>query len=72
MEKVTHTSVFPYREELIIEFTGQDADGEVTVRTYQFEYDEDHPKMVCPKQQNPTDHKAIIERALGERGYKLA
>lgn len=71
METVTHTSMFPYREELIIEITGKDANGEVVVRTYQFAYDEEQPKTVRPKGEIPTRHESIVERALGEHDYKL-
>lgn len=71
METVTHTSVFPYREELIIELTGQDANGEAVVRTYQFEYAEDPPQTVRPKGEIPSGHESIIERVLAEHEYTL-
>lgn len=71
METVTHTSVFPYREELLIELTGQDANGEVVVRTYQFEYAEDQPKTVRPKGEIPTGHESIVKRVLDEHEYNL-
>lgn len=71
MEQVTHTSVFPVREELIIEFIDQDATGEVMVQTYQFEYDDDHPKTVRPKQKIPTRHESLDKRVLEEHEYEL-
>lgn len=71
MKTVTHSPVFPYREELIIELTGNDANGEVVVLTDQFEYTEDHPKRVQPKGGIPTGHQPIVEGLLDEHDSAL-
>lgn len=71
MKTVTGTSIFPYRAELILEVTGYDADGDIVVRTYQFEYDETDPQRVRPKQEIPNNHASLVEGVLEEHSYTL-
>lgn len=71
MNEPSVASVVQYPDELLVELTGEDDAGEITVVSYQFEYGEERPDTVRPKHDLDEPHRAAIEEALDETDYRL-
>lgn len=69
---VTTTSVFAYRDEIIVELVGSGDRGSIDVRSYQFGYDDGSYERVVPKHPIDDDHRSAVETALADHGYQLA
>lgn len=66
------TSLYEYRDELIVEITAQDRehDGEFVAIAYQFEYDQDG-QGVTPKEPIDETFEPEVRATLDEEGYRL-
>ena len=71
METIEETSVTAYRDELILEFIGTDENGDISVISYQFAFDDESPELVHPKQALDEMQIEKIQSALEAEGYQL-
>lgn len=70
--EINNTSVFAYRDELVVEVVGRGDRGHIDARSYQFGYDGGSHERVVPKHPIDDDHRSAVETALAEHGYQLA
>lgn len=66
---VRHTSVYTYRNELVVELTARDREGDLVVVSYQFEYAGENG-AVSPKQPVEDSFEDIVSEALAEHDYR--
>lgn len=62
-------NVFTYRDEVVVELTVDEADQELIVRSFQFQYCDD--ARVRPKGALEEEYRADVEAALADEGYAL-
>jgi hypothetical protein len=67
---IRNTSVYPYQDELIVELTGEDRDGDVVVISYQFTY-LGSTGAVTPKQPVDDKYHDFVAQALTDHGYRI-
>lgn len=66
---ILDASVYPYRNELIVELTGKDRDGDFVVLSYQFEYI-GPDNAVRPKQTIDDTFDDVVADALADSEYR--
>lgn len=66
--QISGSSVYRYAEELIVELTGVDGDGDFVVLSYQFDYTEE--SVVTPKQSVEQAHVDVVASGLDDAGYE--
>lgn len=68
VERISGQSVYPYANELIVELTGVDEDGDFVVLSYQFSVADGD--TVSPKQPVEPRHTDVVRTALDEAGHE--
>lgn len=66
--RITGRSVYTYADELIVELTGVDADGDLVALSFQFEYSEASETVTA---KGPVDraYRSEVSRGLADAGY---
>lgn len=67
--RITGRSVYTYADELIVELTGVDADGDFVVISFQFDYSE-ASETVTPKGPVERPYRTEVRRGLTEAGFR--
>lgn len=69
MDEIIGTSAYPFHDEVLVELTCRDGDGDLMVLSYQFEYNGDGTlKPLTPVE---PDHHDVVRSTLEEDGYSL-
>lgn len=66
-ERITASYVYSYADELVVELTGLDHDGDLVVRSYQFDPDGDGVSAKTPVE--PPFETHVVD-ALASEGYE--
>ena len=71
MNPVTTINVHRFASGILLEMIGHDSHGEISVRSFEFEYHDGEHSKIVPRSSLPSMEALLIEDTLAEHGYEL-